>query len=234
VSEGRAWLDELLSLDGVAPPTSARLLVGAAALATYDHDLVVAGPLVDAAITAARESADDLALAWALLLRELSWLGLSKAVPAEQILTACAEGIDRSRGAGDAALESAHMNVRAVVLATDGRFTEGEATARFAMRVAAEQGVSREVAFARLVVAVARYASGDLEDADELFAEARQAWRTEGEHSCELMAVSGRALIAADRGNTTGPRTHLTLQFDLSAGYGQHPRQAERILQTYA
>jgi predicted ATPase len=63
VVEGRAWLGELLALDGVSQTSRARLLVGAAAAATHDLDLAAARSLLDSALPTAREASDDWAIA---------------------------------------------------------------------------------------------------------------------------------------------------------------------------
>jgi predicted ATPase/DNA-binding CsgD family transcriptional regulator len=203
LAEGRAWLAELLHLDGMTTATRGRLLVASAAAATYELDLGVARALLQDGLDVAGRAGDDWAIAWALFLLTWGAPGRADAVDPERLILLCAEGAARSARAGDAVLEVMLDITGAMLQALAGDVPDAEAAARDAVRRAAAIGAPREVARAQLCLGIAAYLRGDLAIASERLLEARTAWEAEGEAQQVpwFLVVTGQLLVAADSGN---------------------------------
>jgi hypothetical protein len=151
VSEGRSWLDALLSLDEQVDAVRARLLVSAAAAATLEFDLLAARAFAERSLEVAGRAGDDFALGWALFL-----LGWGAQVAAEdpdldRALAAHAEGSARARAAGDPVLELMHDLSMVGLQLRKGDLAGADVLARDGLRRARTVGAPREIARALML-----------------------------------------------------------------------------------
>jgi predicted ATPase/DNA-binding CsgD family transcriptional regulator len=204
LAEGRAWLAELLPLEGMTLGTRGRLLVASAAAATYELDLGVARTLLEDGLAAAREGGDDWAIAWALFL--LAWGAPGRAgadLDSQWLMGLCAEGAARSDASGDAVLQVMLEITGAMLRMLAGDVVGGEAAARDSLRQASAIGAPREVARAQLCLGIAAYLRHELPAAGDWLQAARAAWEVEGEAQQVpwFLVVTGQVLVAADAGD---------------------------------
>jgi DNA-binding CsgD family transcriptional regulator len=108
LTEGRAWLTELLTSHGGPDHSSVgvEVLIGAGQLATFQADYAAARSVLDGALALARQLGDVAVLAHAIYRRaELAWMEGEYAV-ARALAT---EGVRCSRAAGTRALEALNL-----------------------------------------------------------------------------------------------------------------------------
>ena len=233
-AEGRAWLGELLALPAMSEPVRVRLGIAYGAAATQEGDLVLARPVLEDGLAAARRLGDDWAIAWALIVRIMVARDLSDPSAIVQILADSDEGVERSRAAGDVILEIRHTYLRGGILALVGQLAEAEETARRAQRMARAARTLREVAWATWVLAICRYKRGDLAGARALFMECRRDWHAEREPSVELLGLIGQVLVNTDGGQDRRACAALLELLELWRMTGRAPDSAERVLEPFA
>jgi non-specific serine/threonine protein kinase len=236
VAEGRTWFAALLPLHHAVDGVPARLLVGAAAAAVYEFDLVTARALLERSLAIARRAGDDFALAWALFLIAWGAQVAAEEPDIDRASSACVEGAAHARAASDPVLELMHDLCLVGLRLRAGDVASAATLAEDGLRRARTVGAPREVARALMFLGIAHYASGDLARAAELLDASRAEWEAEGE-TVEVpwfLVVTGLVVVSADTHDFGAARRYLSGLVELWSNHGRLAELGVACLHAFA
>jgi non-specific serine/threonine protein kinase len=200
LTEGRAWLGELLTLPAShnRPGTRAKLLLTAGALAVSHGDLAAARPLLDEGLALARELGDTHLVAWALM--NLGYLAIEAGdlVRARAVLE---EGAAVSRAGGHRGWEAFNLRQLGYVAATAGDDATARPLFERALALASEVGFVRALAFAELSLGWLCYRAGERAAARAHLESSAARWREMRERPSSAgtaSAIAGLGHLAVD------------------------------------
>ena len=222
LTEGRAWLGELLSLsDARDSAVYSKMLVGAGLLAAYQADFLVALEMLQQAAAVCRRVGDGPSLALALFgLGTMAWLRGD----CGQAQTLADEGVATSRAVPHAGLEAVNLFVGAVG-ALDARDLVGARTrAETIMRVSEARGFVCGVGLGLSALGRVAYYQGDLAQAEQLFKRAFDAFQDADYALGELWSIAFLAWVATAQGDVSRARRLFAESVTRSRQLGLNPR----------
>ncbi|HLZ68648.1 MAG TPA: LuxR C-terminal-related transcriptional regulator [Dehalococcoidia bacterium] len=204
VSEGRQWLETVLSVPavGAAPATlRAGALLGAGALAEWQGDLDAAEPLFEQSLALARATRDPGAIAWAR-----AWLGVVYGSRADfpRAVSHLEESLRRFMALRDRAGTAFALVTLGTGLALKGDAAESRLLLRESLELFHALGDTRYVAIANTMLGYAEMLLGDTAHAAALVAEGLGGLSAVGDRLCLVYGLLDMAAIEYRRKRHSG------------------------------
>jgi non-specific serine/threonine protein kinase len=198
LSEGRGWLERVLTIDADPNTSRARALVGAAVLARKQGDYAHAGESYEAALTIFRAVGDRSNVAVSL-----TNLGVVAQDQGEFDRAAALheEALTLFRDLGDRARVAASLNNLGIVARRRGNLARAMALYEEALDLWRDLGDAQRIALGLNNLGVVAYGQGDDVRAASLYEDALALWRELGDKWGTALSLSNLAEVLYDQGN---------------------------------
>jgi predicted ATPase/class 3 adenylate cyclase len=213
LSEGRQWLDQVLSQAGsIRTRDQIEALIGAGWLASYQDDLKGAQSFLDRALDLARELDDE--------------LGIADALYALSHVARVQGGYERGRELLEESLDLYLMlnDTWGIAIATNdlanlanlqGDFARGEELFTEALALARHLGQGRIVGILLFNLGYTKWCLGCFEEAQELYEEALRSIREVGDKLVTAMTLGELGMVSSFRGDHQRAQALLTEGLEL-------------------